>query len=149
MPHLASVIVQDAERLCRERGARLTDQRRRVLELIAASDKPVGAYELLDQLRTEMPRVAPPTVYRALEFLLDQGFIHRLSTLSAFITCEHPDHPHTGEFLICRQCGEVTELEDEAVAASLGQAAAASGFQPEQRVVEVSGTCARCGKATK
>ncbi len=137
-------VVELAEQLCRERGVRLTEQRRRVLGLVCRADRPQGAYDILAAIQREQPRAAPPTVYRALDFLLEQGLIHRLETLHAFIGCNHPDHPHASQFLICNECGEVTELEDEAIADSLGEAAAASGFKPARRVVEVTGTCADC-----
>jgi Fur family zinc uptake transcriptional regulator len=138
-------VLARAEGLCRSRGARLTPPRRRVLEILCASDRPLGAYEILAAMRRPGEgRAAPPTVYRALDFLLEQGLIHRLETLHAFIGCTHPDHPHSGQFLICADCGEVQELEDQAVVERLGNAAAESGFQPERPVVEVIGTCADC-----
>lgn len=141
-------VLQYAERLCQRRGLRLTAQRRRVLQVICGSDRPLGAYEILEQIRHELPRAAPPTVYRALEFLLAQGLVHRLETLHAFVGCSHPEeHLHSGQFLICSACGEVTELEDQAISDSLGQAAAATGFRPSRRVVELTGTCAGCTSA--
>lgn len=133
-----------AEALCRERGARLTPQRRTVLELVCEADRPLSAYEILDLMRERVANPAPPTVYRALDFLLDQGLVHKLETLHAFVGCSHPEHPHSSQFLICADCGEVSELEDDAVSASLGSAASAAGFVPKRRVVEVIGTCARC-----
>jgi len=139
-------LLRHAESLCRERGLRLTPRRRQVLQIVCNSPKPLGAYEILATLQAEQPGAAPPTVYRALEFLLAQGLIHRLETLHAFVGCEHPEHPHAGQFLICTRCGDVTELEDSQVASSLGRAAAASGFRPRHRVVEVTGTCAHCAR---
>ena len=137
-------ILGRAELLCRSRGVRLTPQRRRVLEILCASDRPLGAYEILDAMRGPAPGTAPPTVYRALEFLLEQGLVHKLETLHAFVGCNHPEHPHSSQFLICAECGQVKELEDEAVGRSLGSAAAERGFQARRRVVEVIGTCSRC-----
>ena len=139
-------LVQRAERLCRERGVRLTEQRRRVLELICLADKPQGAYDILAAIQRRQPRAAPPTVYRALDFLLEQGLIHKLETLHAFIGCNHPDHPHASQFLICNECGDVTELDNDAIADSLVEAAQASGFEPGRPVVELTGTCADCRK---
>jgi Fur family zinc uptake transcriptional regulator len=123
---------------------RLTEQRRRVLELVWRSDKPLGAYDILATIQAEQPKAAPPTVYRALDFLLAQGLIHKLQSLHAYVGCAHPGEPHASQFLICTACGEVTELEDAAVANSLGKAAAATGFQPDQPMVELTGTCAGC-----
>jgi Fur family zinc uptake transcriptional regulator len=132
-----------AEALCAERGVRLTAQRRRVLELVCRAERPVGAYEILDKVR-DNGRAAPPTVYRALDWLLAQGLVHKLETLHAFIGCTHPEHPHASQFLICGGCGCVTELEDSAIACSLKTAAAETGFQPSRPVVEVLGTCSAC-----
>lgn len=132
-----------AETLCAQRGVRLTPQRRRVLELVCRAERPVGAYELLDQLRDGGP-AAPPTVYRALDWLLEQGLVHKLETLHAFIGCTHPEHPHASQFLICDGCGGVKELEDKAIAGSLASVAAESGFRPSRPVVEVIGTCSDC-----
>jgi Fur family zinc uptake transcriptional regulator len=136
--------LEQAAGLCAERGVRLTAQRRRVLALVWQSDKPLGAYDILAAIRVEQPKAAPPTVYRALDFLLAQGLIHKLQSLHAYVGCVHPGEPHAGQFLICTACGDVTELEDAGVARSLGQAAAASGFQPDQPMVELTGTCAGC-----
>ena len=136
--------MRHAEGLCRERGVRLTEQRRRVLRAVCAAERPVGAYDILEAIRAEVPRVAPPTVYRALEFLLEQGLVHKLETLHAYVSCDHPEHPHASQFLICTACGDVTEIADEAISDSLGQAAAATGFRPARGVVEVTGTCADC-----
>ncbi|NBC15539.1 MAG: transcriptional repressor [Gammaproteobacteria bacterium] len=134
-----------AEALCRERGVRLTTQRRRVLELVCRANRPVGAYELLDQLR-DGGSAAPPTVYRALDWLLAQGLVHKLETLHAYIGCTHPEHPHASQFLICNGCGGVTELEDQAIAGSLASVAAETGFRPSRPVVEVIGTCSDCAR---
>jgi Fur family zinc uptake transcriptional regulator len=136
-----------AEALCRRRGVRLTAQRRRVLAVVWGSARPLGAYDILAAIRQELPRAAPPTVYRALDFLQAQGLVHKLETLHAYVGCRHPEHDHWGQFLICTGCGDVTELEDEAIRRSLRQAAAASGFQPQRRVVELTGTCAHCARA--
>jgi len=133
-----------AEALCRQRGARLTAQRRQVLGIVCGAQKPLGAYEILDALRNLLPGAAPPTVYRALEFLVGQGLVHRLETLHAFVGCTRPNEPHAGQFLICRTCGAVRELEDPAVSRSVQAAADATGFRPEHPVVEISGRCARC-----
>jgi Fur family zinc uptake transcriptional regulator len=138
-------ILDRAEALCQARGVRLTAQRRRVLAILCGATRPLGAYEILDAMRHEGARAqAPPTVYRALDFLLEQGLVHRIESLHAFVGCNHPEHPHSSQFLICDHCGEVTEIDDDAVASSLGSAADQSGFRPQRRVVEVIGLCAGC-----
>lgn len=136
--------LHDAELLCKQRGSRLTTQRRTVLELVYAADRPLTAYEILDLLRETTPNPAPPTVYRALDFLLEQGLIHKLESQHAFIGCSHPNHQHTGQFLICDDCGEVNEIEDQAIASSLSSAARDTGFKTKHPVIELVGTCAQC-----
>lgn len=136
-----------AEALCGERGVRLTEQRRRVLEILWAAERPIGAYEILEAMGGGRRALAPPTVYRALDFLLEQGLVHKIESLHAFVGCDHPGRPHASQFLICDRCGAVTELEDEGVARSLRSAADESGFQPARRVVELIGVCASCSDA--
>lgn len=133
-----------AEAICAALGSRLTPQRRRVLEILCAHEKPMGAYEILEQLGSGSRGVKPPTVYRALDFLQAMGLVHRLESLNAFLSCVHPDHPHAGQFLICRECGRVDELEDPAVERRLGEAVSATGFVADSRVIEVTGRCADC-----
>lgn len=139
-----ALVLERAEALCRERGVRLTDQRRRVLELLCVSDRPLSAYELLEQMRGIVKNPAPPTVYRVLDFLLEQGLVHKLESLHAYIGCAHPEHPHASQFLICDDCGEVAEVEDPSVAESLRIAGKARGFFTRRPVVELLGTCAQC-----
>jgi len=133
-----------AEALCEERGVRLTEQRRRVLEILWEAGRPIGAYEILEAMGGGRRALAPPTVYRALDFLLEQGLVHKIESLHAFVGCDHPGQPHASQFLICDRCGAVTELEDEGVARSLRSAADGTGFQPARRVVELIGVCASC-----
>lgn len=135
--------VQKAADLCRQRGARLTPQRRRVLELVWKTHQPVGAYEILADLQQEM-RAAPPTVYRALDFLQQQGLIHRLASLNAFIGCSAPERPHNACFLICRCCKGTQPLEQELLSRTIEQQAADKGFVIEQQIVEILGLCPEC-----
>ena len=142
--------LQRADRLCADRGARLTPIRKRVLELIWASHKPSGAYDLLDILSKENrhKRIAPSTVYRALDFLLEQGLIHRIESLNAFIGCPHPDAAHhPSQFLICEDCGAIAELEDTAVDKALRQASQKQNFALKRQTVELLGLCPDCGAA--
>ncbi|MFC0388718.1 Fur family transcriptional regulator [Muricoccus vinaceus] len=140
--------LREAEDSCLRRGAQLTPLRRRVLEMVLEAGQPVGAYALLDRLRAERPGAAPPTVYRALDFLMAQGLIHRIERLNAFLPCmeaphghEH-DHPH--QFLICGKCGRTAELSDNSVTQAVTAAARAAGFSPLRATVEVEGTCGDC-----
>ncbi|MEJ2308084.1 MAG: transcriptional repressor [Gammaproteobacteria bacterium] len=139
-------VLRQAEALCRERGVKLTEQRKTVLRLLCASEKPLSAYELLDLMRESVKNPAPPTVYRALDFLLEQGLVHKLESIHAYIGCSHPDHPHASQFLICADCGEVAEVEDRDIASSLKAAGKAAGFHTERPVVELLGTCAQCSE---
>jgi len=135
----------DAEALCVARGERLTELRRRVLELVWGSHKPVGAYALLAQLRAAMGKEqAPPTVYRALEFLRAQGLVHRIESLNAFVGCDRPDRPHAVQFMICRDCRTTVEVHDDGIAEAIGAAAGRAGFTVQGRVVELSGLCRAC-----
>ena len=134
--------------ICDGRGARLTDLRRQVLGLILDAPQPTGAYDLLDRLRATRDGAAPPTVYRALDFLLEQGLIHKLERLSAFVGCiAHDDHAHAAQFLICRGCGRVAEIEDHELAHALEHAAKRLGFTVGKATLEAEGQCASCAAA--
>lgn len=134
-----------AEVLCRERGVRLTDLRRRVLEIIWSRPKPMGAYAILDVLRDDGRRGAPPTVYRALEFLLEQGFIHRLASLNVFAACcRLGDFHHGAQFLICQKCGQIRELSNPVLEALLRAEADVHDFEMLVPMVEVLGRCPDC-----
>ena len=134
-----------ATELCNREGLRLTPTRKRVLELVWQSHRPLGAYEILAQLSEDEGKpAAPPTVYRALDFLLEHGLVHRLASLNAFIGCDRPHQTHQGHFLICRLCRVAHELPHDDIDLAVEQAAASLGFAVEQQVVEVSGVCASC-----
>lgn len=136
--------LEAAEAECRRRGARLTDVRRRVLELVWHSHAPVGAYALLETLGREGFCAAPPTVYRALDFLLAHGLIHRIERLNAFAGCTRPGTPHAGQFLLCERCGAAAELDDPAIDAAISAAAGRLGFTVARQTVEVDGLCPAC-----
>ena len=146
--HCVSHALAEADRLCTRQGVRLTTLRKRVLELVWQSHRPLGAYDILAVLsEQDGRRAAPPTVYRALDFLLENGLVLRIASLNAFIGCNHPAHPHQGQFLICRNCHTAIELEQPAVAAAIDSAAGSVGFAVEGQTVEVVGLCANCRKA--
>jgi len=139
--------MKTAETICAERGARLTAIRRRVLEIIWGGHRPIGAYDVLEQLSTEEKRAAPPTVYRALDFLLEHGLVHRVASLNAYVGCAEPGHGGEGQFLICAQCGAAVELRDSPVNEAIEAAARARGFVATTHTVEISGVCANCAEA--
>lgn len=128
---------------CAERGVQFTAIRRRVLELLLAQHRALGAYDILELLRAEGRTAQPPVAYRALDFLVKQGFVHRIERLNAFAACVHPGAAHSPAFLICRSCNSVAEAE-AGPGRALGQAAAAQGFTIEQTVVEAEGLCPNC-----
>jgi Fur family zinc uptake transcriptional regulator len=146
-----AALLDRAAALCAQRGVRLTELRRDVLGFILDSPAPVGAYDLLERLRDRRGGGAPPTVYRALEFLREQGFVHRLERLSAFVGCidvngtahAHAQH-EPAQFLICRGCGRVTEIEDHELARALAAAAGRVGFTVAGATIEAEGQCADC-----
>lgn len=133
--------------VCRARGLRLTPRRRRVLELIWQEHAPVKAYDILQQLQRERANAAPPTVYRALTFLLEAGFVHRIESLNAYVGCGDPSQPHGGQFLICRNCGAVAEINDPAITRLLGREAGKLGFVADRQMVEINGLCPSCKAA--
>ena len=143
-------LLDRADAICAERGARLTELRRQVLGLILQADQPTGAYDLLDRLRATRQGAAPPTIYRALDFLLEHGLIHRLERLSAFVGCVAPEdgaheHPaHAAQFLICRDCGRVVEIDDPVLAHALAEAASRAGFSVSKATIEAEGLCGAC-----
>lgn len=135
--------LQSAEHLCAQKGVRLTGLRRRVLELVWESHRPVGAYYVLESLMKEQ-RAAPPTVYRALSFLQEQGLVHRIASLNAYVGCISPQTDHKGQFLICGTCQESTEILNEKVTDALRETALSAGFDAHQQTVEIIGTCNKC-----
>lgn len=134
-----------AEEFCRARGLRLTALRRQVLELIWAQHQPAKAYDLLARLAEIQARpTAPPTVYRALEFLLEAGLVHRIESANAYVGCRDPEHRHSAQFLICRACGQVGELEESGIGKDIDEQAAGHGFRVERYQLEVVGLCPHC-----
>jgi Fur family zinc uptake transcriptional regulator len=145
--HDGDAFVREVERACEQRGLRLTPIRANALRLIADAGRPIKAYDLLDQMKTTHDAAAPPTVYRALDFLLEHGFIHKLASINAYVGCHHPGGAqHAVPFLICDNCQSATELEDADVVDSLEASARALGFMPQAQTLEVHGLCMNCAK---
>lgn len=133
-----------AEQLCRSRGAQLTPIRRKVLELIWGSHKAIKAYDLLDQLRPTNDAAKPATVYRALDFLLEQGLIHRVESLNAFVGCHRSGAQHDQLLLICSACHEVEELGGQGVLTALNDELRRVGFKAQRKTLEIQGLCKNC-----
>ena len=143
--HAPAERVALAMSLCGERGVQLTEVRRQILELLWESGRPTGAYDLIEALKQRDSRsVGPPTVYRALEFLMSQGLVSKIESRNAYVPCSHPERRHDCLFFICSNCGASTELEDQRLERLITEDAALIGFRPTRRVVEVEGTCAQC-----
>ncbi|PTQ91385.1 transcriptional repressor [Agitococcus lubricus] len=141
--------LEAAERLCADRNVRLTAIRKRVLELVWASHQPLGAYAILDRLTEEGHKPAPPTVYRALDFLLEQGLVHRIASLNAYLGCTHPQQQHLACFFLCQQCGNAEEMTDShTLQQEINRHAAHVGFSIRQPVLELTGVCQHCLQAT-
>ncbi|MDF1832737.1 MAG: Fur family transcriptional regulator [Porticoccaceae bacterium] len=146
---LKAALAQARQR-CAERKARLTPIRESVLHLLWQSHRPLGAYKIIEQLSAASgKRVLPPTVYRALDFLLELGLIHRLATLNAYIGCPFPDSVHSDYFLLCRECGSVAECSAENVNDAIVATAEEAGFLVEKQTVEILGLCTPCQEKTR
>jgi Fur family zinc uptake transcriptional regulator len=144
----ANDAIAHAEAICAARAQRLTHTRRHVLEALLASHQPLGAYELIDRLAADGARPAPITIYRALDFLREQGLVHRIESRNAFIACVR-NHA-SGDpvvFLICEKCGAVGDAASAAVADTIKRASRAAGFTSKTPVIEISGICAHCKAA--
>ena len=140
--------IAHAEAVCQQRGQRFTPIRRQVLEALLSSHRPLGAYDVIEELAKRVARPAPITVYRALDFLMEQGLVHRIESRNAFLACAHNhDVSSSVAFLICERCGAVGEIAAASVTQPLIDGARASGFAPKMTVVEITGICLNCGKA--
>lgn len=139
-----AAFMRHAEELCRQDGVQLTALRRRVLEELARAERPLGAYDLVERLGRER-RIAPISVYRVLDVLIEAGLIHRIATRNTYLPCNHAHEPHAATiFLVCTVCGNVDEVASDEVARGVSDTAAAAGFRPGVRAVEVEGECCDC-----
>jgi len=136
--------ISHAQSACANRGVRLTQVRQRVLELVWQSHQPIGAYGLLASLAEEGFNSAPPTVYRALEFLSEQGLLHKLESINAYVGCCNPDTPHQGHFLLCQDCHQAQELDSQYITLAIKLSADQHGFDIQGQTIEIVGTCQGC-----
>ncbi len=142
--HCIASSLEVAEEACRQSGAQLTPIRRRVLEILLQKHSAMGAYEVLDQLRSEGKGSQPPVAYRALDFLVSNGFAHKIERLNAFVACAHPGEQHAPCFLICRDCSTVAETPGKPVANVVSKSASELGFVVEKVSIEAVGLCPSC-----
>lgn len=146
-PEHAATLIGHAERVCRDRDLQFTPLRRRVFSEMAGADGALGAYDLVERLGKER-RISPISVYRALEFLMEAGLIHRIAVRNTYLPCHHEHGENeTTVFLVCTQCGNVDELASSDVARDLAGTAAQVGFRPVSRTVELEGECQTCRDA--
>ena len=141
-----SVGIAAAEADCLTTGLRFTPVRRKALEILLQEHRALGAYEMLDRLRDAGFGSQPPVAYRALEFLVANGFAHKIERLNAFIACAHPGANHSPAFMICRLCDSVAEAQSSPARGALGEAARTTGFKIERTVVEAEGVCPVCAE---
>ena len=136
--------IQEAEQYCKENGLNFTPVRRKVLEILLHKNTAIGAYEILDLLREAGFKNQPPVAYRALDFLVQNGFAHKIEQLNSFIGCTHPGKDHSPAFMICRNCDSVSEEEALVRNFSVSQIALKAGFTVEKAVIEARGLCHSC-----
>jgi Fur family zinc uptake transcriptional regulator len=142
----AGTAMAEAEAVCRANGARLTPIRRKVLEALYATHKPLGAYDLAEMLGPKGRRLAPITVYRALDFLMEQRLVHRLASQNAYVACAHSHGDKEAVvFLICDNCGSVDEVTSPGFTRTLDDVLTGQKFKPSSQVLEVIGHCGQCG----
>ncbi len=137
-------LILRAERTCIGRGSKLTGQRRDVLASVGQSHAAVGAYDIIERMAEKGPRPAPITIYRALDFLMAHGLIHKVESRNAFVACSHAHDGEPAALMVCTFCGTVAELDVPEAFAAMAGAATASGFRPEHTVIEMTGQCRSC-----
>ena len=141
--------LQSAAEHCLKNGANLTDLRRQVLDLVLAHDGVVKAYQILSDLQQARGSAAPPTVYRALELLVEQGILHRVEALNGYVVCRHLDCAHPSVILTCRDCGKVDEMAADEGFMTLRQLCAGHGFEMDEQQLLLNGRCVQCSEQIK
>ena len=133
---------------CASQGLQMTPLRLSILAILGESSAPLGAYAIIETLsKREGKPIAPPTVYRTLEFFLAHGFLHKIESRNAFARCEHLGHAHQGVLLLCEKCGRSDEIEDHSVVLALQETVDRVGFHARRRMIEMVGLCRDCGAA--
>lgn len=139
-----AISLAEIKAFCKEREIKLTPLRQDVLTLVCRSTQPLGAYEILRQLRKHRPNAEPPTVYRVLEFLQSESLIHRIDSSNAYIACIHPHKSHGSQLLLCKTCGDATEIDDKKITKTLQNFAEFYGFTLTTDLTELRGVCKEC-----
>lgn len=138
------LLVSKAKQVCDKRGARFTTIREKVFRLLANKIGGVGAYDLLEELKVTESAAKPATIYRALDFLSELGFIHKIESTNEFMLCHHFDHIHPVQLLICDECGHVEELNSSIISHELNNLAEEKGFTVSAQTIEAHGQCENC-----
>ena len=140
-----NTLLDQAKYVCQKRGARVTPAREQVFLLLCQHKGAIGAYDLLDELKATDPSAKPATIYRALDFLSKQGFVHKIESINAFVMCHHfSECNHPVQLFICDQCDNVEEIQSNNLDLALRSMADASGFTISHQIVEAHGTCKAC-----
>lgn len=147
--HNLDELLQQAKAVCESRGVRMTPTRSEVFRILSERDEAIGAYDLLDLLKLAVPNAKPPTIYRALDFLQEQGFVHKLSSTNSYILCTHFDHQHPAQMLICKDCRSVHEVHSLSVDNAIVEQASKLGFDLHHQTVEAHGICSNCRDTTE
>jgi Fur family transcriptional regulator, zinc uptake regulator len=145
--HCQAALIARAEEICRDRGSRLTEQRRDILSCVAEGHAAMGAYDIIEKMARKGTRHAPVTIYRALEFLTDHGLVHKIECRNAYVACSHAHQGKPAALLICETCGIVAEVDAPDMVQTIARKAKNLGFKPRQTVLELMGTCHSCERA--
>lgn len=145
LPNTTNSLLAQAQVVCNKKGVRFTKVREQVFALLAKRNGAVGAYDLLEELKTLDAAAKPATIYRALDFLCKQGFVHKIESINAFVMCHHfGDCSHPVQLLICDECGSVEEIQSNNFDLALRTMADANGFTISHQIVEAHGQCKAC-----
>ena len=143
--HCIATALRQAGKICQINNTRLTETRKKVLSLVWQSHKPLGAYEIMARFSGDPSKpAAPPTIYRALDFLQQQGLVHRIASLNAYAGCTRPNHKHACQFLLCDECGIAIEMAASGISHAIHDNANKYGFSIERQTIEISGRCPQC-----
>lgn len=137
-------LLAQAKATCENRGVRMTPTRSEVFRILSGREEAIGAYDLLDLLKADVPNAKPPTIYRALDFLQEQGFVHKIASTNSYVLCTHFDHQHTAQMLICMDCRAVQEVHSSGVDIAMVEQASKYGFDLHHQTVEAHGVCSNC-----
>ena len=133
--------------ICKSNNLGFTDIRKQVFEIIVKKNKPIKAYEILDEIRNISGKPShPPTVYRAIDFLIENGFVHKLNSINSFVGCFHPKAHEECYFLICKKCNLYQECCDDSLKDRISKTAEHKNFLISNTTLEIEGHCLDCSQ---